>query len=290
MNGFLCVDKPVGPSSFSVVRAVRRSLNISKAGHAGTLDPMASGLLVVALGKCTRLLEYLPLEPKVYEFSVVFGKGTDTFDAEGNVVAESGVIPSESQLIDALKGFTGEIEQTPPRYSAIKIGGTPAYRLVRRGVDVAMKPRAVTIYAVDLCGYDKGEKRADFSVSCSAGTYVRSLAVDITKAADAGAEGFVSRLRRTRTGRFDLSMAVNFQFLPDAINYIIDSKDAFNPTQMVVIDDRLKAEVSSGRVVAADGWEPGGAGALIAFDGAGALSAVLKRVEGNRYHPVKVFN
>jgi tRNA pseudouridine55 synthase len=248
---------------------------------------MASGLLVVALGKCTRLLEYLPLEPKVYEFSVVFGKSTDTLDAEGNVVAESGVIPSESQLIDALKGFTGWIEQVPPQYSAIKIGGTPAYRLARRGVDVAMKPRVVTIYAVELRGYDKDEKRADFTVSCSAGTYVRSLAVDVTKAADAGAEGFVSRLRRTRTGRFDLSMAANFQSLPDAINYIIDAEDAVNPTQKVVIDDRLKAEVSSGRAVVIDRRE---GGTLIAFDGAGALSAVLKRVEGNRYHPVKVFN
>jgi len=234
------------------------------------------------------LLEYLSLEPKIYEFSVIFGKSTDTFDAGGNITAESDIIPTESQLIGALQRFAGEIEQIPPRYSAIKIGGTPAYRLARKGVDVAMKPRPVNIYSVDLCGYDAGGKRADFTVSCSAGTYVRSLAIDVTKAADAGAEGFVSRLRRTRTGRFDLSMAVNFHSLPDAINYIISAKDAFDPALTAVIDDRQKAEVSNGRAVAIDGRDSGDT--LIAFDGAGALSAVLMRDGGNRYRPVKVFN
>ncbi|MCL2218934.1 MAG: tRNA pseudouridine(55) synthase TruB [Chitinispirillia bacterium] len=293
MDGFICVDKPVGPSSFSAAQAVRRSLKISKAGHAGTLDPMASGLLVVALGRCTRLLEHLSLEPKVYEFSVTFGRSTDTLDAEGNVTAESDVIPSADKLTDVLKRFTGTIEQIPPRYSAIKIGGTPAYKLARKGVDVEMKARAVTIYDLEMCGYDIGERRADFTVGCSAGTYVRSLAIDIVKAADISAEGFVNKLRRTRTGRFDLSMAVDYQHLSDGMNYIINADGAFDDSLKTVIDNAQKSEISKGRKVVISGDKSVdndcSKNMLIAFDSEGALSAVLKRVDGDLYHPEKVF-
>ncbi|MCL2181882.1 MAG: tRNA pseudouridine(55) synthase TruB [Chitinispirillia bacterium] len=294
MDGFICIDKPVGPSSFSAAQAVRKSLKIKKAGHAGTLDPMASGLLVVALGRCTRLLEHLSLEPKIYEFSVTFGRSTDTLDAEGNVIAESSVIPSSERLAGVLKNFMGAIEQTPPQYSAIKINGTPAYKLARKGVDMEMKSRSITIYDLAMCGYDISEKRADFTVSCSSGTYVRSLAADIVKAADVNAEGFVNKLRRTRTGRFDLSMAVDYQHLSDSINYIIDAGAAFDDPQKVVIDDAQKAEISKGRKIVINSTNPvvgkgGPESILIAFDGAGSLTAVLKRVDGDKYHPEKVF-
>jgi tRNA pseudouridine55 synthase len=320
MDGFICVDKPTGPSSFAAARAVCRALGVSKGGHAGTLDPMASGLLVVALGRCTRLLEYLSLEPKEYEFTVAFGSATDTFDAEGTVTARSGVIPTMERLIDAAKGFSGEIEQTPPRYSAVKIGGTPAYKMARSGVTVDIKPRIVNIYSLEMRGYDADQKRADFAVSCSGGTYVRSLAVDITKAADAGAEGHVSRLRRIRAGRFDLSNAVNFEALSNAKNYFIDAASAFGDDMITVIADDRRADVSKGREIAigkndfpisahyraghaefdsaSAGFAPSlSLGApkqapgdvLIAFDRSGVLAAVLKRTNGNRYHPDKVF-
>ena len=266
---------------------------MSKAGHAGTLDPMASGLLVVALGQCTRLLEYLPLAPKTYEFSVTFGQSTDTLDAEGDVTAESDILPSADALTAALKKFTGEITQIPPRYSAIKISGVPAYKLARKGVDVEMKPRNVTIYNIGMTGYDAGGKRADFTVDCSAGTYVRTLAADIVKAADAGAEGFVSELRRTRAGKFNLSQAINFSHLRDAVNYIITPSGAFDDSVKLVITESQKAEISKGRAVAVNNRlaESAGerGGALIAFDEEGSLSAVLKRVDGDRYRPEKVF-
>jgi len=283
---------------------------------------MASGLLVVALGQCTRLLEYLPLEPKTYEFSVTFGRSTDTLDAEGNVTAESDVIPSKDQLIDALKKFTGEITQIPPAYSAIKIGGVPAYRLARKGVDLEMKPRTVTIYNIEMTDYDITAKRADFTVDCSSGTYVRSLAIDIVKAADAGAEGFVSKLRRTRAGRFNLSQAMNFSSLnnisssdnikniypsekntsfPDTVNYIITASNAFDDSAKITVSDSQKTDISKGRTIVinnnlaeSSGELPDGEinkldGALIAFDETGTLSAVLKKTDGNRYHPEKVF-
>jgi tRNA pseudouridine55 synthase len=291
LDGFICVDKPTGPTSFTVARTVGKSLAARKVGHAGTLDPMASGLLVVALGRCTRLLEHLPLEPKVYEFSVTFGKSTDTLDAEGSVVAESDIVPPADRLAEVLKRFAGSIEQVPPRYSAIKINGTPAYKLARRGADAEMKPRTITIFDVDICGYDAGEKRADFTVSCSAGTYVRTLAADIVKAADAGAEGFVSRLRRTRTGWFDLSMAADYQALSSGINYIINAGSPFEESQKVIVGDTQKAEISKGRRIIVDTKDAAAknCAVLIAFDGAGSLVAVLKRVDGDEYHPEKVF-
>jgi tRNA pseudouridine55 synthase len=292
MNGFICVNKPAGPSSFAIAQAVKRALKISKTGHAGTLDPMASGLMVVALGKCTRLLEYLPLEPKVYEFSVIFGKSTDTLDAEGNVVAESDVIPPEDQLIDIIKNFTGEQQQIPPQYSAIKISGTPAYKLARKGEDVEMKPRVVNIYSIDLRGYDGNEKRADFIASCSSGTYVRSIARDIAKAA--GAEGFVNRIHRTQTGRFYLSAAIDYQSLSspdtdprDITKYIAGANDIFGAAEKTVITDEHKKHISNGKKITLDKTVSGDT--LIAFDGAGQLSAVLKRADGDCYHPQKVF-
>ncbi len=286
MDGFICVDKPVGPSSFSAVRAACKALGASKGGHAGTLDPMASGILVVALGRCTRLLEYLPLEPKEYEFTVTFGTGTDTFDAMGKVVANSDVIPSRERLIDVINDFLGETEQTPPRYSAVKIGGTPAYKMARNGVSVDIKPRIVNIYSLEMRGYNVDEKSADFAVSCSGGTYVRSLAVDITKTANANAEGHVSRLRRTRAGRFDLSNAADFGNLSAAENYFINAASAFDKDMTIVVTDEQKADVSKGRdIVLSKNFGD----VLIAFDKFGMLAAVLKKNDEDRYHPDKVF-
>jgi len=286
MDGFICVDKPVGPSSFSAARAACKALGASKGGHAGTLDPMASGLLVVALGQCTRLLEYLPLEPKEYEFTVTFGTGTDTFDAMGKITASSDVIPSRDILVDVIKDFCGKIEQIPPQYSAVKIGGTPAYKMARNGVSVDIKPRIINIYSLEMRGYNVDEKSADFAVSCSGGTYVRSLAVDITKAANINAEGHVSRLRRTRAGRFNLSNAANFGNLSAAENYFINAASAFDKDMTIAVTNEQKADVSKGReiVLSKDLGD-----VLVAFDESDTLVAVLNRTNGDRYHPDKVF-
>jgi len=287
LDGFICVDKPAGPSSFSAARAVCKALGVSKGGHAGTLDPMASGLLVVALGRCTRLLEYLSLEPKEYEFTVAFGTATDTFDAEGRITARSDIIPTQERLVKAMNGFYGEIEQTPPQYSAVKIGGKPAYKLARDGVSVDIKPRTVSIYSLEMRRYDADEKRADFAVSCSGGTYVRSLAVDITKAANTEAEGHVSRLRRTRAGRFDLSNAVDFGNLSNAKNYFINALTAFDQDIRVTITDEQKLNISKGKEIVINKNDL--SDILIAFDEQGILAAVLKKNNENRYHPNKVF-
>jgi tRNA pseudouridine55 synthase len=286
-DGFICVDKPCGPSSFAAARAVCKALGGSKCGHAGTLDPMASGLLVVALGRCTRLIEYLALEPKEYEFTVTFGASTDTLDATGNIVARSGVIPLRNELIDAMKPFLGEITQVPPQYSAVKVGGVPAYKTARGGGSVDIKPRIVNIYSLEMRGYDADGGRADFAVACSGGTYVRSLAAGIVKAAGGSAEGHVSKLRRTRAGRFDLSMAVDFERLANAKNYFIEVAAAFDADMRAVVSGDQKKAVSMGREIALG--EAGLGDVLLAFDEAGALAAVLKRASGSRYRPDKVF-
>ncbi|MDR2578265.1 MAG: tRNA pseudouridine(55) synthase TruB [Chitinispirillales bacterium] len=292
MNGFICVNKPSGPSSFTIARAAGRALKTTKTGHAGTLDPMASGLMVIALGKCTRLLEYLSLEPKIYEFSVIFGQSTDTLDAEGAVIAESGVLPSENQLKNILKNFTGEQQQIPPKYSAIKISGTPAYKLARKGEEVEMKPRAVNIFSIDLRGYNGDNKQADFIVSCSSGTYVRSLARDIAKTA--GAEGFVNRIHRTKTGRFDLSAAIDYQSLNnpdtslhDLTKHIVGAIDAFDITEKTIVTDDHQKHIKNGKKIILDKTVLNST--LIAFDESGQLSAVLKKADGDWYHPQKVF-
>jgi tRNA pseudouridine55 synthase len=285
LDGFICVDKPKGPSSFAVTNSVRKVFKTKKAGHAGTLDPMASGLLLVALGNCTRLLQYLNLEPKVYEFSIKFGQSTDTLDAEGSVTASSGVCPSRQQLINIAKQFIGEQEQLPPLYSAIKIGGKPAYKFARQGVDVSLAPRSITVFSLELVGYDDGEAQADFVVSCSSGTYVRSLSRDIIKAA--GAEGFVNKLRRTKTGLFNVDKSVDYQNLENASNYITPPHEAFDDSQKVILNDEQKAAVFFGKDVELDCGR--NEDFLIAFDKDNELTVVLRKADG-KYHPERVFN
>jgi len=285
LDGFICVDKPIGPSSFSVTNSVRKVLKTKKAGHAGTLDPMASGLLLAALGNCTRLLQYLSLEPKVYEFSIKFGQSTDTLDAEGNVTASSDVFPSRQQLTDIIKKFIGEQEQLPPIYSAIKIGGKPAYKFARDGVDLELKPRFITIFSLELSGYADDGTQADFIVSCSSGTYVRSLARDIVKGA--GAEGFVNRLRRTQTGLFHVGQSVDYENLENASNHLIPPHKAFSDDQKVILSDDQKAAVFHGRDIELDCDQR--ENLLIAFDKDNELAAVLRKAD-EKYHPERVFH
>jgi len=285
LDGFICVDKPIGPSSFSVTNSVRKVLKTKKAGHAGTLDPMASGLLLAALGNCTRLLQYLNLEPKVYEFSIKFGQSTDTLDAEGSVTASSSVFPSRQQLTDIIKQFIGEQEQLPPIYSAIKIGGKPAYKFAREGVDLELKSRKIVIFSLELSGFSDDGTQADFVVSCSSGTYVRSLARDIVK--EAGAEGFVNKLRRTQTGLFNVNQSVNYENLENASSYIIPPHKAFDDSQKIILSDEQKSAVFFGKDVELDCGRS--EDLLIAFDGNNELTAVLRKAD-EKYHPERVFH
>jgi tRNA pseudouridine55 synthase len=197
-SGLLLVDKPSGITSHDAVARVRRVIGIKKVGHSGTLDPMATGLLVMGVGRGTRLLRFLGDSPKLYEGTGILGVETTTLDALGDVVAEAPVHATESQLREAMARFEGDIEQIPPAFSAVKVGGERLYRAARRGEEVEAPPRSVHVYAFNLRAFDV--PRFDFRVRCSGGTYVRSLVADVGRALGCGAH--LAALRRTAVGPF----------------------------------------------------------------------------------------
>ena len=209
VDGVLLLDKPAGMTSNTALQSARRLLNARKAGHTGTLDPLASGLLPLTFGEATKFSQMLLDADKVYEAEIRLGIETDSGDAEGKVLATKPVAVDEATLRRALARFTGEIEQIPPMHSALKHNGKPLYEYARAGIDVERAPRKVTISECALLCFD-GD-RLDVRVACSKGTYIRSLAIDIGHALGCGAR--LDALRRTRIGAFDLSQAVTLEAL-----------------------------------------------------------------------------
>jgi tRNA pseudouridine55 synthase len=219
LHGWIVLDKPLGLGSTQAVAAVKRSLREAgepktKVGHGGTLDPLASGVLPIAIGEATKLAGRMLDATKAYDFTIRFGEQTDTLDAEGQVIATSEVRPTGAQIEGVVPGFSGAIEQVPPAYSALKIGGKAAYARARAGEDVEIAPRSVTVHA--LAVIHQGQDEATFSATVSKGTYIRSLARDI--AAALGTVGHVSALRRTRAGPFGLEKAISLDFLNETAN------------------------------------------------------------------------
>ena len=217
LSGWIILDKPLGLGSTQAVGAVKRALREAgepktKVGHGGTLDPLASGVLPIALGEATKVAGRMLNATKTYEFTIRFGEETDTLDAEGQVIATSDVRPTRRDVEAALSEFTGEIEQVPPAYSALKIDGKAAYARARAGEEVELKPRLVTIHELRVQKMIEGA--ATFSATVSKGTYIRSLARDIAYAL--GTVGHVTYLRRTRAGPFGLESAISLDFLNEA--------------------------------------------------------------------------
>ena len=236
MDGWLIIDKPLEIGSTKVVgrvKGVLRRLDLKKVkvGHGGTLDPLASGVLPVAIGEATKLAGRMLDATKSYDFTVRFGEETDTLDTEGGVVATSDVRPSRREVEDIIPGFTGTIEQLPPAYSALKVDGQRAYDLARKGETVDLKSRTVVIH--ELLLIDAGEDSATFSATVSKGTYIRSLARDIARAL--GSVGHVTMLRRTRAGPFSLEGAIPLDFL-DKIASARDLTDLLLPLQAALDD------------------------------------------------------
>jgi len=223
LHGWIILDKPVGLGSTQAVGAVKRILREAgepktKIGHGGTLDPLASGVLPIALGEATKLCGRMLGATKGYDFTITFGEETDTLDGEGEVVATSKGRPALEQVKAVLPRFTGEIEQMPPAYSALKIQGKAAYARARAGEDVELKARSVSVYELKLLspGEARGEELDEITLSAtvSKGTYIRSLARDIAHALNS--VGHVTMLRRTRAGPFGLESAISLDFLEEA--------------------------------------------------------------------------
>ncbi|WP_443749002.1 tRNA pseudouridine(55) synthase TruB [Asticcacaulis solisilvae] len=214
VHGWICLDKSYEMTSTEAVSKVRRLFNAQKAGHAGTLDPLATGILPIALGEATKTVPYLMEADKVYSFTIAFGRTTDSCDAEGRVIAESDARPTREALEAAIPAYIGDIEQVPPAFSAIKIDGKRAYDLARQGVEVELKARPVEVFDLRLDAFD-GET-ARLSLHCGKGTYVRSVARDLC--ADLGVCGHVSVLRREQVGAFDTRSAITLEKLGDLVH------------------------------------------------------------------------
>lgn len=258
ISGILAVDKPSGMTSHDVVAAIRKGTGLRRIGHAGTLDPRASGVLVVLIGPAVRLSDCLICEKKGYEAVIHFGSVSDTYDGDGNVTETGKDAPEdEEEIMDAMEAFVGDIVQVPPAYSAKKIKGRKAYEMARNGEDVHLEGQPVTVYSFDFIEYNRPELTAD--VLCSAGTYIRSIAHDLGEKLGCGA--YLSALRRTRSGRFSLRDAVPLADLRKAFEdgtwfkYLIPAAEALDEYEEVILSMEEEAFVLHGRRIAAEEGE-----------------------------------
>jgi tRNA pseudouridine55 synthase len=292
VSGVLIVDKPIGMTSHDVVQFIRRGTRINRAGHTGTLDPRASGVLVVLVGPAVRLSEFVSASDKRYQAVIKFGMTTSTFDTEGEITSRRPVDISYEELEEALSGFVGEFEQTPPIYSALKVKGKKAYELAREGKDVELEPRTITVHSLELLDWDPPEAVID--IQCSSGTYVRSLASDLGEKLGSGAT--LIGLRRTKNGRFTLREAISLRRLEESFQdgdwykYLIPAAEALGDWHTVVVDVESIDKITHGHRIPGDtGLEHGLMARAVSEDG--ELVALIEfDAETAEWQPRKVFS
>ena len=293
ISGVLVVDKPVGMTSHDVVEAIRRGTGIRRAGHTGTLDPRASGVLVILIGPAVRLSEYVSASDKRYQAIIRLGSSTDTFDAEGKFTrTNEPVNATEEQFEKILKTFEGEIEQTPPPYSAVKVGGRRAYDMARQGEEVPLEPRKIQVHHLEVLEWAPPEVVVD--VHCSSGTNVRSLANDIGVQLGTGA--YLVGLRRTKSGRFSLRDATPLRKLQEAFQagnwyqFLIPAAEALADWPAVELNPDDVEEVRHGHRVKAQGEQ---SQLVRGVSAAGELIALMIPATGEdgspEWQPKKVF-
>ncbi len=290
ISGVIVVDKPIGMTSHEVVQVIRRGTGIRRAGHTGTLDPRASGVLIILVGPAVRLSEYISASDKRYQAVIRLGTTTDTYDADGRVLSSADVHVTEEQFEEVLKSFIGEIEQVPPPYSAVKVNGRKAYEMAREGEEVDLAPRIITVYNLELLEWAPPEVVID--VYCSSGTYVRSLANDL--GAKLGCGATLTGLRRTKSGRFTLRDAVPLRKLRDCFadnswyQYVIPAAEALSDWPSVELSNeqvdairhghRIPSETMPEQKMARGISEQGELVALLEYD-----------TESHEWQPRKVF-
>ena len=298
INGWVIVDKPAGVSSAHAVARVRRTLDAAKAGHAGTLDPLATGVLPVALGEATKTITYLLDAKKSYRFTLRWGIATATDDAEGAVIEESDGRPEAAAIRAALPAFTGRISQTPPAFSAVKIGGKRAYAIARADGDPKLQPRTVSIESIELAEVID-EDHARFLVTCGKGTYMRALARDLARAL--GTVGHVADLRRIAVGPFNEEMAISLEEFASlghsaaasghllAVETVLDDIPALAVTESEAGRLRRGQPVPVIRSANQERIRDLVDGAVLCALSNGKLVAYT-RLEGRQVHPVRVLN
>ena len=293
INGWLIIDKPAGMGSTDVVNQTRRLLDANKNGHAGTLDPFATGVLPVAFGEATKLIPYITDGSKEYEFTLKFGTATNTDDTEGEVIARSDIIPSTEQILSVLPQFTGTVTQIPPAYSAIKINGERAYKLARKGKTPDMPPRQVEIYKLELLNRLSADSFY-FRVCCSKGTYIRSLGRDI--ALKLGTYGHLQALRRTKCAVFTLADTIllenlkNMVYEEERLSKLLPVETSLRDIAVIAVSEEDAVKLRQGQSVSPKTYEVksliGKTAAAMCRD---CLTAVVK-IEPERISPIRVFN
>jgi tRNA pseudouridine55 synthase len=289
-SGFLVVDKPGGWTSHDVVDAARGWLGTRRVGHLGTLDPLATGVLPLAVRAATKLVSFVSSQEKSYAGAICLGVETDTYDAEGEVVRRHpGPLPDEAAVREALAAFVGEIDQIPPMFSAVKQGGVPLHRLAREGREVERSPKRVRIDRLEVRKYDP--PRVEIEVDCSGGTYVRALAHDV--GARLGCGGHLADLRRTRSGPFRIADAHTPERLEAAaragqIERFLVSPLGVLGLPALRLDAEEVREIARGAEIEATGPPQQPGTRMVAHDGAGDVVAILELRPGRRLKPLRV--
>jgi len=291
VDGWLILDKPVGLGSTPAVGKVRRLFGAEKAGHGGTLDPLASGVLPIALGEATKTVPFVMEGRKEYRFTLRLGEARSTDDAEGEVTATSDARPTDQEIRRVLPRFIGQIEQTPPAYSALKIAGRRAYDLARAGEAVELKPRRVSVERLDFVARPDLD-HADFVVACGKGTYIRSLGRDLARAL--GTVGYLAALRRTAAGPFREEQAISLPKLlalghiPALLGVLAPVATALDDIPALALTETQADRLRQGQPVllTRDAPPPG---ALLRAE-AGSKLVALVRSDGAAVKPVRVFN
>jgi len=293
INGWLIVDKPQGVTSTDVVNLTRRLLDANKNGHAGTLDPFATGVLPIAFGEATKLIPFVTDGSKEYEFTLKFGADTTTDDIEGEIVHQGGKIPTIDEILDILPSFVGEIEQTPPMYSAIKINGERAYKLARQGQDFEVPTRRVTIDSLEFLS-QKSEDCFRFRVRCSKGTYVRSLGKDI--ALKLNTFGYLTELRRTKCSNFLISSTILLENLKNMVyeskqqDFLLPIETALRDIAALAVSPKDAVKLKLGQSLSPKAYDVSlYISRVMAAYEEGCLTALV-RVEENKISPIRVFN
>lgn len=293
VHGWLVIDKPRDMGSTDVVNQTRRLFNAKKNGHTGTLDPFATGVLPIAFGEATKLIPFVTDGDKEYEFIIQWGAATASGDTESEVVARLDKIPSKEEILNVIPDFIGEIKQIPPAYSAIKINGQRAYDLVRKGENVEIPERIVTIYNLELLE-ELADNRAKFRVKCSKGTYVRTLGQDMALAL--GTLGYLTELRRTKCGKFSLDDTILLENLKNMV-HSDDLKKVLLPVitslrdiAELAVTEADAAKLRQGQAISPRLYQDKNLkeGAAVAVCN-GELVAIL-RIEEKRISPQRVFN
>lgn len=293
INGWLIINKPRDIGSTPVVNLTRRLFNAKKNGHAGTLDPFATGVLPIAFGEATKLLPYVTNGEKEYEFVLQFGAFTNTDDSEGEIIEISEKIPTQEEIEQVIPLFLGKIKQIPPVYSAIKINGQRAYKLVREGKDVEIPEREIEIYDLKLIETN-ANRQAKFWVKCSKGTYVRTLGRDI--AVKLGAKGYLQELRRVKCGKFSINDAIllekikNMVHIDDLMKNLLPLETSLRDIADLAVseDDAIKLKKGQGLSPRSYDVKNYVGQELCAFS-QGELIAIV-RIDETRISPVRVFN